>query len=160
MDKAELRSRNADFAKILEPLARIVASIPCDNSRAARAALEQRAPIAGELVASIRAAAERGISEGWLVYKGEPGLLFGRVAKDLLGFSVDAVLMDKAGPRHRHPKGEYDLCLATAGQAKFDGQDQGWVVYPPNSVHVPTVTDGEMLILYFLPGGAFELLPE
>jgi len=32
------------------------------------------------------------------------------------------------------------------------------VVYGAGSEHVPTVTDGAMLILYFLPGGAIEFL--
>jgi hypothetical protein len=30
------------------------------------------------------------------------------------------------------------------------------VVFPPDSAHVPTVTGGRMLIVYFLPGGAVE----
>ena len=39
---------------------------------------------------------------------------------------------------------------------RFDGNAPGWVVYGRGSAHVPTVTGGEMLILYFLPGGAIE----
>ena len=66
--------------------------------------------------------------------------------------------MDSPGPQHRHGNGEVDLCFTTRGDARFDGHAQGWVVYPPGSVHVPTVTQGEMLILYFLPGGAIEFM--
>jgi hypothetical protein len=99
-----------------------------------------------------------GAQEGWLLPKVAGPIRFGRVAKDLNGFSVDAVLMSSPGPKHRHGNGEIDLCFATKGNAKFDGNPQGWVVYGPNSVHTPTVTDGEMLILYFLPGGAIEFL--
>ena len=83
---------------------------------------------------------------------------FGRVAKDLCGFSIDCVWMNGAGPRHRHPNGEIDLCFATSGAARFDGEPEGWVVYGKGSAHVPTVSEGEMLILYFLPGGAIEFL--
>ena len=48
--------------------------------------------------------------------------------------------------------------FTTRGDARFDGNPQGWVVFQPDSVHVPTVSDGEMLILYFLPGAAIEFL--
>ena len=94
----------------------------------------------------------------WLLPKSSGGIRFGRVAKDLHGFAVDAVLMDVPGPRHRHPNGEIDLCFVTKGEPRFDGQPAGWVVYGKGSAHVPTVTGGEMLILYFLPGGAIEFV--
>ena len=66
--------------------------------------------------------------------------------------------MNSPGPRHRHPNGEIDLCFGISGASRFDGQPEGWIVYGKGSVHVPTVTGGEMLILYFLPGGAIEFL--
>jgi hypothetical protein len=94
----------------------------------------------------------------WLLPKEAGGVRFGRVAKELCGFSVDCVFMNSPGPRHRHPDGEIDLCFATKGASRFDGQPEGWVVYGKGSEHVPTVTDGEMLILYFLPGGKIEFL--
>ena len=77
-----------------------------------------------------------------------------RVAKDLHGFSVDAVHMASPGPGHTHPNGELDLCFAVEGEPTFDGRPEGWTVYPPGSWHVPTVAGGVMDILYFLPGGA------
>jgi hypothetical protein len=158
MDKDTIRARNAEFAEQLAPLVAVVGQAPIDDPERAVRFLNHNAPVDGALVTAVRETAQVGLDQGWLVYKGEPGLLFGRVAKDLDGFSVDAVRMDRAGPRHRHPDGEIDLCLTLAGEARFDGHPQGWVVYPPGSVHTPTVTGGEMLVLYFLPGGAFQLL--
>ena len=49
---------------------------------------------------------------------------------------------------------EIDLCLALEGSPTFDGRPPGWLVLPPGSRHVPTVTGGDMAILYFLPDGA------
>ena len=43
-----------------------------------------------------------------------------------------------------------------SGEPIFDGRKPGWAVYEPDSVHVPGVTGGEMLILYLLPAGAVE----
>jgi hypothetical protein len=126
----------------------------------AAARVDARVPFGGEAVRQLRAAAFAAVDSPWLLPKANAGIRFGRVAKDLAGFSVDAVLMDRPGPRHRHPNGEVDLCLARAGAPRFDGHAEGWVVYGPGSVHVPTVTGGEMLILYFLPGGAIEFLKE
>ena len=40
--------------------------------------------------------------------------------------------------------------------ARFDGQGAGWVVYPADSAHVPTVSGGRALVLYLLPQGAIE----
>ena len=102
--------------------------------------------------------AQEAASAGWLLPKEAGGVKFGRIAKDLEGFSVDAVLMSSPGPRHRHPNGEIDLCFALDGEPRFDGNPEGWTVYAPDSTHVPTVRGGTMLILYFLPGGAIEFL--
>ena len=146
------------LAKALEPLIAKLQGVDLNDPAAAQATVSERAPLDSELVAEIRKVAEAGAVEGWLLPKEAGGIKFGRVAKDLGGFSVDAVLMDCPGPRHRHPNGEIDLCFATEGEARFDGQPEGWVVFPPDSVHVPTVSDGEMVILYFLPGGAIEFL--
>ena len=143
------------FAKLLAPLAALLQDLDVDAATAA-AQCEARAPFAGELVASIREAALAHIDSDWLLPKSHGGIRFGRVAKDLHGFSIDAVLMAVPGPRHRHPNGEIDLCFKTEDEPRFDGHAPGWVVYGRGSAHVPTVTDGEMLILYFLPGGAIE----
>jgi len=144
-----------DFVALLAPLAEQLLSV--DVSAAAAAGhCERLLPLAGERVAAIRRAAAAAIDSDWLLPKENAGIRFGRLAKDLAGFSVDAVFMNCPGPKHRHPNGEFDLCLAISGDPRFDGHRQGWVVYGPDTTHVPTVTDGEMLILYFLPGGAIE----
>ena len=148
----------AALTETLRPLAEQLQETALDDPKAACEAIEAKIPFLGELIVSIREAALEGSKAGWLHPREAGDVRFGRVAKDLCGFSVDAVLMDGPGPKHRHPKGEIDLCFATEGQATFDGLPEGWVVYGPDSVHIPTVKDGQMLILYFLPGGAMEFL--
>lgn len=143
------------FVQLLQPIAQALRGIDVDGTDAA-AAVERAVPFAGPLVAAVRAAAMASIGSEWLLPKSNAGIRFGRPAKDLHGFSVDAVLMDVPGPKHRHPNGEIDLCFASRGEPRFDGHPPGWVVYGKGSVHVPTVRGGEMLILYFLPGGAIE----
>ncbi|MCR9243394.1 MAG: DUF4863 family protein [bacterium] len=145
------------FGELLAPLAAALQGLDVDGADAAAQA-EARAAFAGDLVTGIRAAAMAHVDSDWLLPKEAGGIRFGRVAKDLHGFSIDAVLMSSPGPRHRHPNGEIDLCFTTSGDARFDGHPEGWVVYGQDTTHVPTVTDGEMLILYFLPGGAIEFL--
>jgi hypothetical protein len=142
----------------LGPLAAAIARVALDDPASARAAVEAALPFAGPAVAAARAAAEDGAREGWLLPREAGGIRFGRVTKDLHGLSVDAVLMDRPGPRHRHPLGEVDLCFSSAGDPRFDGHPEGWVVYGPDSVHVPTVRGGTMLILYFLPAARIEFL--
>lgn len=145
------------FAALLRPIAEKLQDIEVDGPGAA-AAVAAAVPFDGPEVAAVRAAAEAAVDSDWLLPKQAGGIRFGRVQKDLLGFSVDCVLMDQPGPRHRHPNGEIDLCFRRKGTPTFDGKPEGWVVYGPGSVHVPTVRGGEMLILYFLPGGAIEFL--
>lgn len=145
------------FVELLRPLLQALQAVDVEAKDAAARA-ERAAPVASAAVAAVQAAAVANIGSDWLLPKAQGGIRFGRVAKDLLGFSVDAVLMAVPGPRHRHPNGEIDLCIATKGDPRFDGKPAGWVVYGRGSVHVPTVTGGEMLILYFLPGGAIEFL--
>jgi hypothetical protein len=88
------------------------------------------------------------------------GVRYGRVIKAgdaTHGFSVDVVDMDNVvGPHHRHPGGEIDMIMPTTPDAKFDGHGRGWFVYPADSAHRPTVSDGRALVLYLLPGGAIE----
>jgi hypothetical protein len=146
------------FASLLRPLARTLRGIDLRAADCARR-VERALPFRGGLVGAVRAAATAAAGSDWLLPKENAGIRFGRPAKDLLGFSVDAVLMDKPGPRHRHPNGEIDLCFAVAGSPRFDGHAEGWVVYGPDTTHVPTVAGGTMLILYFLPGAAIEFLP-
>lgn len=145
------------FVELLRPLAQALQGLDVDAAEAA-ARVERTAPFTGSLVKAVREAALANLGSEWLLPKAQGGIRFGRVAKELVGFSVDAVLMDVPGPKHRHGNGEIDLCFPTKGEPRFDGNPPGWVVYGKGSVHVPTVKGGEMLILYFLPGGAIEFL--
>lgn len=123
---------------------------------AAAATLNQRLPFTGPVVQGIRALCSQGVEAGWLLPReAGPRVRFGRLAKDLGGYAVDCVWMkDGAGMGHTHPQGEINMCFAWEGTPRFDGHPPGWVVFPPGSHHVPTVTGGTMLFVYFTPGGA------
>ncbi|WP_020395706.1 DUF4863 family protein [Thiolinea disciformis] len=108
----------------------------------------------------LKQSCETGLAEGWLCEREAGGIRYGRVFKpseDLQGFSVDVVDMkDVIGPHHSHPEGEIDLIMPQEGDALFDGHPAGWLVYPPNSAHKPTVSQGRALVLYLLPQGRIE----
>ncbi len=126
---------------------------------ALQAALTERFPVSGPDVQAIAARMRAGVESGALCDRGKMPVKWSRVfraSEESGGWSADAVLMNGTGPRHRHPAGEIDLCLAEGGDPWFDGHPEGWVVYGPDSEHVPTVSGGTMLILYLLPGGAIE----
>ena len=143
----------------LAPLFTALAGVdPDDRGLAAR--LSAEFPVSGPVCAAVRAAALAGLAEGWLCNREAGGVRFSRPVKPSpasQGYSVDAVVMDRvAGPRHTHTNGEINLCFTEDGDAKFCGHREGWVVFGKGSTHVPVVTDGRMVILYFLPGGAIE----
>lgn len=143
----------------LAPVLEVVGALSLADPAAAEAELERRLPLGGPTVESVRQGVLAGLSAGWLTPRGEPGMRFGRLLKPgthPTGLSVDAVQMDRPGPGHLHPQGEVDLCFALTGAARFDGRPEGWVVKAPGSWHVPTVSSGEMAILYFLPSGAID----
>jgi len=112
------------------------------------------------LYETLKASCQAGVAAGWLCNREGGGIRYGRIFKPdagLHGFSVDVVDMDAiAGPHHIHPEGEIDLVMPIAGEARFDGQPAGWVVYPPGSGHRPTVSGGRALVLYLLPNGAIQ----
>ncbi len=119
--------------------------------------LDPASPAAAELNARLRALLEA----GEIAQRGEPPVRYGRVAKatpQTRDFSIDVVDMTGPGPRHRHPNGEINYCIALEGQPTFMGQAPGWVVETPGSEHVPTVAGGRMLIVYLLPQGQIEFL--
>ena len=119
--------------------------------------LNDRFPATGAIFGAIRTACEAGIAEGWMCEREQDGIKFGRVIRDVDGFSVDVVQMsDIVGPHHRHPNGEIDMVMPIDAQAEFDGHGAGWVVYGPDSAHKPTVMGGKALVLYLLPGGAID----
>ena len=120
------------------------------------AAYPPEGPVFRELFAACRDA----VAAGWMCNREAGGIRYGRVVKPgaaTHGFSVDVVEMsDVRGPHHRHPHGEIDMIMPLTDGARFDGRGAGWLVYPPDSAHSPTVSDGKALVLYLLPQGAIE----
>lgn len=140
-------------------IARITADIdgqPVDKRLEAH--LNERFPAGGEVFEAVAAACEAGTAAGWMCAREHGGIRFGRVIKPgpaTHGFSVDVVDMhDVVGPEHAHPQGEIDMIMPVEGDARFDGHGRGWCVYPPGSVHRPTVSGGRAYVLYLLPEGA------
>lgn len=146
----------------LNPILKHLAGVDISASAAA-SNLNASLPLDGSLLSTIKSLVIQGIETGELTPRGEEGMRYGRICKAdeaSMGFSIDAVHMDRPGPSHTHPNGEIDLCFALSGDPRFDGEEPGWVVKKPGSWHVPTVTGGEMAILYFLPGGAIKFGPK
>ncbi len=144
-----------------EPLLRAAQGIALDDPASAWLELNVRLDPQGEEAASLNLELKTLLDEGRIADRGELPVRWGRVAKpseESLGFSIDVVLMNGAGPRHRHPLGEVNYCIAMDGAPTFQGQGPGWVVESPGSEHVPTVTGGTMLIVYLLPEGSMEFI--
>ena len=147
--------------EIFAPLIEAARGLDLNDPNAARAELESRFPSDGPAAQALNTELIRRYRAGELAQRGAPPVRFGRVAKpspETADHSIDVVVMEGAGPRHRHPQGEVDYCVRLDGDPKFDGQPTGWVVYGPGSEHVPTVSGGEMLIAYLLPQGGIEFL--
>lgn len=144
----------------LAPILDAVQGLDLSRPDDARHILEQKFPMDGPVLRSARALLREGVKAGWLCDRENGGVRFSRVKKSGgADLSIDAVHMSTPGPGHTHPNGEVDLCFAVSGAPRFDGRPEGWTVYPPGSWHVPTVDDGVMDILYFLPGGAIQFGP-
>ncbi len=143
------------------PLLRAAQGVDFSSPAAARAELARRFDPAGPAAVELNAALVALLEAGKVAERGALPVKYGRVAKAseaTLGFSIDVVHMTGPGPLHRHPNGEVNWCVALEGRPTFDGQAPGWVVFPPESQHVPTVAGGAMLIVYLLPQGAIEFL--
>ena len=147
-----------DIKTFTENINKITAGISGDALNTALAVkLNNLYPPDSQLFIDIQQNCETGINEGWMCGQEFGGIKFGRVVKNINGFSVDVVHMeDVVGPHHRHPKGEIDLVMPIKGNAEFDNHGAGWVVYEPGSAHNPTVTNGAALVLYLLPDGEIE----
>jgi hypothetical protein len=151
-----------DFAELLRPLFEAVGGKPVDTTLAD--ALDSLFPADGEYFAAIELACQEAIAVGWMCQEGEGDRRFGRVfapAESTFGMSVDVVdANDKVGPYHRHPKGEICMVVPVTPGTTFCDRPRGWCIFPPGSAHHPTVRGGEALVLYLLPQGEIEFLPD
>jgi hypothetical protein len=141
------------------PLIDAARGIDLSKPATAREELRQRFDPASAAARALNAALRDLLDQGRIAERGAMPVKFGRVAKATPAtddFSIDVVHMDGAGPHHRHPRGEVNYCIALEGEPRFDGHPAGWVVMPPDSAHVPTVSGGRMLIVYLLPQGQIE----
>lgn len=146
------------FQQLVEPVARYAQGRAVDA--ALQADLNLKFPPEGETFQQIRAACHAGIAAGWLCNQGDAKRRYGRIFEPgaaTHGFSVDVVdITDLVGNHHRHPTGEIDMIMPVTPAARFDDKGAGWLVYPADSAHRPTVTGGRALILYLLPDGEIE----
>lgn len=145
-----------ELLELLAPVTADLQGLDLSDPTATEAELDRRLPIDGDVVTAILSAMRAGVEAGWLVPRESGPVKFGRLTKEQNGFSLDVVLSGGDGPRHRHPKGEINMMFSWAGEPRFDGREPGWAVFAPDSVHVPGVVDGKMLILYLLPDGEVE----
>ncbi len=150
-----------DLVTLLDPITRFVATLDASDPKGCESRLEARFPANAAAIVALRDAAFAALAAGTLCTKGEPGMKFSRVQKPQespTGASIDAVWMENAaGPAHTHPNGEFCLCLPdpkAPGAPTFESRAATWIVMPKGSRHVPTVANGRMLILYWLPAGA------
>lgn len=152
----------ATSAEILDALAGPLAALDdldLSDAAAARAELQRRWPADAPAADALRDTLVAAVEQGTICERGNAAIRYSRLAKpgpESHEHSIDFVWMTGPGIHHRHPKGEVNLCFAIEGDPRFDGQPAGWIVFAPDSKHVPTVTDGRMLIVYFLPGGEVE----
>ena len=143
------------------PLLDAASGVDLTDPIQAQAELNRRFDPQGPDAEALNAKLRELLEAGEIASRGELPVRWGRVAKadaETLDFSIDVVHMTGPGPRHRHPNGEVDYCIPLDGSPTFDGQPPGWVVFGPDSVHIPTVAGGAMLIVYLLPAGAMEFL--
>lgn len=144
-----------------QPLIDAAAGVDLSDPATARAELTSRLDPASEAGRAVSAALVELLEKGEVANRGEAPVKFSRAAKateETSDFSIDVVDMTGPGPRHLHPNGEVNWCVALEGEPTFMGQAPGWVVETPGSEHVPTVEGGRMLIVYLLPGGAMQFL--
>ena len=149
--------------EIFRPLIEAARDLDLTEPATARAELAARLDPEGDAGRALTAALQALLDQGEICDRGEFPMCWSRVSKatpESADHSIDTVHMNGAGPRHRHPRGEVNYCVALDGEPTFDGHPPGWVVLPPDSVHVPTVAGGTMLIVYLLPGGELEFVKD
>ena len=143
------------FENLLTPIMDAISGK--DIAQALADDLNREFPPGSETFQEIERACHAAIAAGWMCSQGGEGRRFGRVIEpdpETRDLSVDVVqLRDIVGPHHSHPTGEVCMVMPITPNAKFDGIGAGWCVNEPGSAHHPTVSDGEALVLYLLPGG-------
>lgn len=143
---------------LLDPVIAEIADAEWNDALAHR--LNTRFGADSELFLALTACCDDGIETGWMGLKGEEVRKGARVIEpcpETRGMSVDVVqLIDFTGPHHRHPGGEVCAVMPDDAEGRFDGNREGWAVYPPGSVHWPAGTGGRVRILFFLPNGGIE----
>ncbi len=143
------------FRDLMKPVMDAIAGKTIDHNLAD--ALNRKFPPGGAAFTAIESACHAAITAGWMCSQGAEGRRYGRVVDpgpDSHDLSVDVVqLRDIVGPHHSHPTGEVCMIMPMTPDARFDGIGAGWCVNEPGSAHHPTVTGGEALVLYLLPGG-------
>jgi len=145
------------------PLLEAAQGLDLTHPTRARDLLTQRLPPGSERARTLNTDLLRLLESGSIANRGDPPVRYSRVARaseETFDFSIDVVDMTGAGPAHHHPLGEVNWCVALEDNPRFDAQPPGWVVLPPGSTHVPAVTGGRMLIVYLLPQGRIEFLPD
>jgi len=141
------------------PLLSAAHGVDLSNPATARATLTQRLDPQSPAGRHVSDALKALLAAGSICERGALPVRYGRVSKavpETRDFSIDVVHMNGPGPHHVHPLGEANWCIALEGDPRFDGQPEGWVVMPPGSGHIPTVTGGTMLIVYLLPQGQIQ----
>ena len=142
-----------------QPLLAAADGVDLSDPAAAVATLAARLDPASAEGRRISAELKQLLAAGRICDRGAMPVRYSRVSKAVEAtrhFSIDTVHMDGAGPHHVHPLGEANWCIARDGDPRFDGRPEGWVVMPPGSGHVPTVSGGTMLIVYLLPQGQIQ----
>jgi hypothetical protein len=143
---------------LLAPVIAEISDTEWNDALAAR--LNEKFGADSELFGAFEAMCDTGIESGWMGLQGEEVRKGARVIEpcdETGGMSIDVVqLVDFTGPHHRHPNGEVCAVMTDSAAGRFDGNPQGWAVYPPGSEHWPVGAGGRVRILFFLPDGAIE----
>jgi len=146
------------FLELLQPVIETVHQAPWDGALAIE--LNETFGPGTDTFSQITEACRSGVDEGWMGIEGDERRKGGRVLEpgpETRNLSVDVVeIADIVGPHHRHPGGEVCAVLPVSEGARFDGNPQGWCVYPPGSAHFPSATDGRLRVMFFLPNGEIE----
>lgn len=147
-----------DLCDLLGPVIAEIAKATWDDTLATQLNVEFGPD--SELFGALKAICDKGIQSGWMGLQGEEARKGARVIEPCAatnGMSIDVVqLINFTGPHHRHPNGEVCAVMSDSAEGRFDGNPEGWAVYPPNSVHWPQGSGGRIRILFFLPDGAIE----